>query len=211
MRWFKLSATDPVSGREIVKVPTVIYHVTPYAEEIIKEHFKMDMPQTFSGSTQGGLSFTTLERAQNYAKGLKWMVKWKRGEVNLDPKNPNSIYAIAKDFGMDYIDVEQAVSIALNHGHFSSYPDELFKKDPAAEQRFMYWVLAQFPSLSKGRFPLVFSKGLENMNKSGKSEDDIKILKVTLPAQQEGHFIPQESEWRLTPEKLKDSKIEVVG
>lgn len=191
--------------------PQVLYHVTPFADEILKEGFKKDINETFGGSNQSGLSFTSLEGAQNYAKGLKWMIKWSNGQVTDDMKSPDSIWKIAKEFGLDGIDVQQAISSALSMGGYSRYPQEIFEKSPQKKKAFIYDVLVQFARLSKNKFPWVFRRGIENMLKKGKNENDVKIVKVTLPSQKAHQRIQSENEWRIEPQDLTDAKLEILS
>jgi hypothetical protein len=124
-------------------------------------------------------------------------------------RDPLSVYSLAREFGVDAVGVEQAVSTAISVQGYSNFPDQEMK-DPAKRQAFTYEVLLGIVRESKGRFPWVFRQGVDNMVKAGKTADDIHILEVTFGAQPDANRVESEDEWRIEPEHTKDAEIKVV-
>lgn len=153
-------------------LPKTLYHVTPFADEIIASGFKTfkDPKQQIFGGHGTYVSFTDFESAKKYQSALKEVVRVLNGKYPVSENNFNSLKVLGQKWGMN----DNQIASLIQYINFNYDKEKWSSIDAGLEfVRFM-------KSYGAKDFPIIFSKCDRLI---GKQEKDISILKVTTTPQ----------------------------
>lgn len=168
---------------EVGKIPMKLYHVTPTADKIIKDGFKIGVTQTFgdAGAKSGISFFDNKSIAEYYKLGLQYYIAWANSDVGVD-----DLFILGEEFNVNNKEISNLVdSVKTDIKNNSKKPEKDIVRD----------AMVTLVILSKGKFPWILSseKRLKSLDIEG-----IDILEITLkdyPTKYE--YKRSETEWRV--------------